>query len=40
MAHMMSVDICDSIVDERERRRCREKAVRTLWNLLIAFGRA
>lgn len=40
MVHMMSVDLCENMADERERRRCREKAVRTLWSLLIAFGRA
>lgn len=37
--HMLTDEICEGLPDERERRRCREKAARTLWGLLVAWGR-
>ena len=37
--HMMIDDICEGIPDARERAKCREKAARTLWSLLVSWGR-
>jgi hypothetical protein len=33
-------EMCEGIPDAKERAKCRERAARTLWNLLVSWGRA
>jgi len=36
---MIADEICDSVPDAKERAKCRERAARVLWNLLVSLGR-
>jgi len=33
---MIADEICDSVPDAKERAKCRERAARVLWNLLVS----